>query len=205
MSGSVFVISAPSGAGKSSAIKLLLSRGRCPRLDYSVSFTTRAPRPGEVDGLDYVFVPEAEFLKLIEEDGFLEWAKVFGNYYGTSRRWVERRLMADRDVLVDVDVVGAKSLKKGFPEAVMIFMVPPDRAELERRLSYRKTENPLEMERRLTQSTWEINQRDHFDYLVINDELTEAVKEIEAVILGQGGRKIADEENFWPKFFRQNQ
>ncbi|MDR0548967.1 MAG: guanylate kinase [Deltaproteobacteria bacterium] len=204
MAGSLFVISAPSGAGKSTVIKLLLKRARCPRLDYSVSYTTRAPRPGEVNGQDYVFVSQEEFLRLVREDGFLEWVKVFDNFYGTSQAWVNQKLAADRDVLVEVDVVGAKSLKERFPKAVMIFMVPPNRHELIRRLTFRRTEDPLELERRVAQSSWEIEQRRFFDYLVVNDDLTVAAQDVESLILGRGERQVVDEASFWPKFFAPN-
>jgi guanylate kinase len=204
MAGTLFVISAPSGAGKSSVIRLLLERGECPRLDYSVSYTTRPPRAGEVDGVDYIFVDEATFKKMIEEDGFLEWARVFDNFYGTGLDWVNRRLATDRDVLVDVDVIGAKNLKSRFPSAVMIFMVPPRRAELIRRLTYRQTEDSEGLKVRLAQSNWEISQRDIFDFLVINDDLTIATREVESVVQGRGGRRLADEESFWPKFFQEN-
>jgi guanylate kinase len=205
MTGSLFVISAPSGTGKSSLIQSLLARGNCPRLDYSVSFTTRKPRPGEVDGQDYNFIDHATFKKMIEENGFLEWAQVFNNFYGTGRNWVNQRLQADRDVIVDVDVVGAKTLKANQPSAVMIFMAPPNHQELERRLNQRNTETAEEMARRLTKSTWEIDQRIFFDYLVVNDSLEEAVREVENILHGQVGHRVAEEEAFWPKFFQKKQ
>jgi guanylate kinase len=204
MTGSLYVISAPSGAGKSSVIKILLERRKCPNLDYSVSFTTRQPRPGEVNGRDYFFVDEMTFRDMLVTGGFLEWAKVFSNYYGTGRDWVNQRLATGRDVLVDVDVVGAKSLRVSFPQAVMIFMVPPSQDELSRRLTARQTETPEELEKRLAESALEITQRTIFDYLVINDELNRAVEEVEGILRGQPGRRIADEEDFWPKYFQKS-
>ncbi|MDR1607533.1 MAG: guanylate kinase [Deltaproteobacteria bacterium] len=205
MAGSLFVISAPSGSGKSSLIQRLLRRNNCPRLDYSVSFTTRSPRPGEEDGRDYNFIDHATFQEMIQNKGFLEWAQVFDNFYGTGREWVNQRLQADRDILVDVDVVGAKNLKLSLPSAIMLFMVPPNRLELTNRLTKRNTETPEEVARRLAKSNWEIEQRFFFDYLVINDNLEEAVLEVENIINRQNGHLVVDREAFWPTFFQENQ
>ncbi|MDR1084463.1 MAG: guanylate kinase [Deltaproteobacteria bacterium] len=203
MTGSLYVISAPSGAGKTSTIRALFDRRMCPRLEYSVSYTTRKPRPREEDGRDYNFIDQNLFLDMIEKDGFLEWTKVFDRYYGTGRDWVLSRLNGGKDVLVDVDVVGAGALRERYPEAILIFLVPPTFEELARRLINRRTEDPEEVHRRLAQASWEIDRRMIFNYLVINDCLEEAVAEVERILLGGKGRRMADEEEFWPKFFRK--
>jgi guanylate kinase len=174
-------------------------------LEYSISYTTRPPRPGEVDGRDYFFVDEKTFKNLISEDGFLEWVQAYNHYYGTSRDWVNQRLAAGQDVLVDVDVAGAKSLRSRFPKAKLIFMVPPSQPELIRRLTNRRTETSEQLARRLAQSTWEINQRTHFDFLVVNDDLIEATREVEGLVAGRPGRKPSDNKEFWKKFYLPDQ
>ena len=139
--GRLFVLSAPSGSGKSTVKSLLLARR--PELVYSVSFTTRTPRPGEVDGRDYNFVTEDRFREMIGSGDFLEWAEVFGRFYGTGRAWVSDHLGAGRSVLADLDVKGGASVRALMPEAVLIFMTPPSARELRRRLSGRRTETDL--------------------------------------------------------------
>lgn len=196
--GGLFVLSAPSGSGKSTLKDRVLQR--LPKLVSSVSYTTRQPRPGEVDGRDYNFVSENDFKKMIAQGHFLEWAEVFGRFYGTSRHWVEQRLAEGRHVLLDIDVVGAASVHQLDPAAILIFMVPPSLAELRRRLSDRRTEAPEELARRLTEARKEIERRDMFNYLLINDDLGRTADEL-AAIIGRGqGRPMAGSEAFWTEF-----
>jgi len=201
MQGRLFVLSAPSGSGKSTLKDRILQR--LPNLVYSVSYTTRKPRPGEVDGRDYNFVSEDDFKKMITGGQFLEWAEVFGRFYGTSRHWVEERLAEGRHVLLDIDVKGAKSVGEQDPAAILIFMAPPSLAELRRRLSDRRTEAPEEIERRLTEARTEIESRDMFNYLLVNDDLDRAADELAAIISQGQGRAMAGSEAFWTEFLAE--
>lgn len=196
--GRFFVLSAPSGAGKSTVKNLVMRR--LPELVYSVSYTTRQPRPGEVNGRDYNFVTEAEFRAMIERGEFYEWAEVFGRFYGTGRRWVESRLAEGRDVLADLDVVGAAAVKEKSPEATLVFMAPPSARELERRLAARNTEGPEESARRLAGAKAEINSRHIFDFLLINDSLEKVVDDFMAIIEEGRGQAMPETEDFWQKF-----
>ena len=196
--GRFFVLSAPSGAGKSTLIGRLLERR--PELVYSVSFTTRAPRPGEIEGRDYNFVSEGRFREMIAAGHFLEWAEVFGNFYGTGRDWVSDNLKAGRNVLADLDVNGGASVRAMMPEAVLIFMAPPTAAELKRRLSGRRTESALELERRLALARAEIERSRIYDFLLINDRLEETVGGLEEIIFHGRGRPMAEAGTFWRGF-----
>ena len=197
--GRFFVLSAPSGSGKSTlkdrVLKLL------PDLVYSVSYTTRPPRPGEVDGRDYNFVSLEKFQAMIEAGEFLEWAEVFGRHYGTGRAWVTDRLAAGLDVLADLDVAGAASVRKLMPGAVLIFMTPPTAEELRRRLRTRSTESSEEARRRLDRARAEIGRRHIYDFLLINDDLEGATRELVEIIKTGRGRTMSDMEAFWPDFF----
>ncbi|UQZ90794.1 guanylate kinase [Deltaproteobacteria bacterium Smac51] len=197
--GRLFVLSAPSGSGKSTVKELVMRR--LPDLVYSVSYTTRNPRPGEVDGRDYNFVVNEKFRAMIDEGDFLEWAEVFGRFYGTGRHWVEDRLAAGNDVLADLDVLGASSVKKQMPEATLIFMVPPSAIELGRRLAGRNTETVEEARNRLARARSEIDRRHVYDFLVINDDLETAASEMIEIIEHGRGRSMSEMENFWPVFF----
>ncbi len=199
--GRFFVLSAPSGSGKSTLKDRIVTR--LPDLVYSVSYTTRPPRPGEVDGRDYNFVTVERFQAMIEAGSFLEWAEVFGRFYGTGRAWVEERLAAGRDVLADLDVVGAASVRRLMPEATLIFMVPPTARELTRRLSERRTETPEEAGLRRARARAEIDQRRIYDFLLINDDLDRAAEELAGIIRHGRGRRVADQEAFWPEFFAE--
>lgn len=196
--GRLFVLSAPSGSGKSTLKDRILQL--FPDLVYSVSYTTRKPRPGEIDGRDYNFISEDCFKKMITQDSFLEWARVFGRYYGTGRNWVEERLALGSDVLLDVDVAGAASVRRLDPKAILIFMVPPSLSELRRRLSARRTESPEEVDRRLAEARAEIEQRFIFNYLLINDNLDQALDQMTAVITKNQGLPMAETESFWAEF-----
>ncbi len=198
--GRLIVLSAPSGAGKSTLKDLILKR--MPELVYSVSYTTRSPRPGEVDGRDYHFITAERFKDMIARDEFLEWAEVFGRHcYGTGRGWVEARLAEGRDVIADLDVAGAASVRKLKPEALLVFMVPPTAGELRRRLAARHTESEEEAARRLAEAQAEIGRRSLYDFLLINDDLDRTLAEFEAIIRHGRGRAMAETEGFWPRFF----
>ena len=197
--GRLFVLSAPSGSGKSTVKNLLLERR--PELVYSVSFTTRAPRPGEVDGRDYNFVTETRFREMIAAGAFLEWAEVFGRFYGTGRRWISDHLQTGRNVIADLDVNGGRSVRKIMPEAVLIFMVPPSAGEIRRRLARRDTESPQDLARRLAETRAEISLSHIYDFLLVNGDLNRAVSGLEDIIFHQRGRHMAEAGPFWENFF----
>lgn len=182
--GHLFVVAAPSGAGKTSLLRALLARR--PGLEFSVSCTTRAPRPHEQPGRDYHFVSHEEFQRLADSDGFIEHAEVFGNRYGTLRRQVEAALTAGRDLLLEIDWQGARQVRQRLPEAVQIFILPPSQAELEQRLRGRGTDSPDVIARRLSESVADMSHWAEFDYVVVNRDFTAAVAELESIVAGQG-------------------
>lgn len=181
--GLLLVVSGPSGAGKGTVCRELLRR--LPRLWYSVSATTRPPRPGERDGVDYYFISEEEFRRLREADALLEWAQVYGDYYGTPRAPVVERLAQGQDVLLEIDVQGARQVKARLPEAVTVFLLPPSYGELARRLAGRGTEDAAQMRRRLELASFEIERAKEYDYLVVNEEIAQATAKIEAIITAE--------------------
>ncbi|MBF0527953.1 MAG: guanylate kinase [Deltaproteobacteria bacterium] len=193
-----FVISAPSGAGKTT-LRLRL-QNIFPELAYSVSYTTRSPRLNEMDGRDYHFIDQGRFQDMITKDDFLEWAEVFGRYYGTGRSWVLERLNAGINVLADVDVEGARQIKSNYPEAVLIFILPPTMAELERRLKSRITETDDQLAVRLQRSAEEIQTAGSYDYLVVNDDLERAAFDLAGIIRAERCR-MAVQRDFWLKFW----
>lgn len=176
----LIILSAPSGAGKSTLAKVL--RERLPNLAVSISHTTRAARPGEENGVHYYFVPVAEFERMAAADAFVEHARVFDNFYGTSRAEIERLLKAGKDVILDIDWQGARNIKRAFPDAVSIFILPPSRAELENRLRNRKQDSDEIIARRMRDATSEMSHYDEFDYVVVNDDLEAAIADIRAII-----------------------
>jgi guanylate kinase len=182
------VISGPSGVGKGTVVRLLL-RSR-PDLMFSVSATTRRPRPGEIDGLHYRFVSDREFDAMVEEGAFLEWAEIFGHRSGTPAGPVEDALANGRDVLLEVDVQGARSVRGRAPGAVMVFLRPPSEEELARRLRSRGTEAGPALDRRLAEARREMAEAGEFDHVVVNDRVEDAVAEVLAIIDGQ--RKGSD-------------
>lgn len=194
----LFVVSAPSAAGKTTLCRRLLESR--PQLAYSVSFTTRPPRPGEEDGRDYFFVDRDRFQRMIEEKAFLEWAEVFGQFYGTGRDWVAGTLAAGQDVLVDIDIAGARQIKANFNDAVFIFIVPPSFEELTRRLRNRSTESEEQVRVRLNRAREEIEARHMYDYLVVNDSIDRALDDLQAVIRAERLR-TSRSEPFWADFF----
>ncbi|AKG52923.1 guanylate kinase [Dehalogenimonas sp. WBC-2] len=184
------VLSGPSGVGKDAVLGRMKS-SRLP-LRYVTTVTTRAQRPGEQDGLDYHFSSPEDFKKLIDQDELLEWAEVYGNYYGVPKAPVRSALNKGQDVVVKVDVQGAATIKKITPEAVFIFLLPPSLEELTRRLSRRLTESPETLKRRLDTAPKELGQLKMFDYFVVNheDKIDQAVSEISAVITAEKSRTI---------------
>jgi guanylate kinase len=187
----LFVIAAPSGAGKTTLVKALTTRN--PELRFSISYTTRAQRRTEVDGSDYLFVDRAEFDRLRAAGALLESAEVFDNFYGTSREQVERHLAAGHHVILEIDWQGARQVRKAKPDCVTVFILPPSRAELERRLRSRGTDSEAVIERRLRDALSDMSHWDEFDYVIFNDDLGEAVADLEAVLAGRGEASATDD------------
>lgn len=182
--GHLFVISAPSGAGKSTILQTVLAQ--MPAVGFSVSHTTRAPRPGEVDGRDYFFVSRQDFEQLRQQGEFLEWAEVHGNCYGTSRQAVLSRLESGQDCILDIDVQGAEQLRQRPDcEATFIFIAPPSLTELERRLTGRGTDSSDTIALRLRNARQELLAMPHYDALIVNDDLDQARAMLGAIILAQ--------------------
>ncbi|MEJ5299449.1 MAG: guanylate kinase [Thermodesulforhabdaceae bacterium] len=178
--GSLFIVSAPSGAGKTTILKEV--RLRLPDLKFSISYTTRPPRYGEEHGKDYFFVSREEFLKGIEDSRFVEWAYVHGNYYGTDRNMIENWIANGQDVILDIDVQGAREIKCQYPQSVTVFILPPSWRELERRLRLRGTDSSDVIERRLQNAVKEIEESFWYDYLIVNDEVSKAASQLMAII-----------------------
>jgi guanylate kinase len=190
--GSIIVISAPSGAGKSTLVKRLLAA--LPGLRFSVSCTTRPPRPGEKNARDYFFVTRERFQRMIAAEEFVEWADVFGHLYGTSRRQLRAAQEAGKDILLDIDVQGHRQVRKKLPEAVSIFVLPPSFRELVRRLRARHSDTPDVIERRLRDARKEIRHWPEYDYLVVNDRLPQAVQALRAAVEAARVRRQAQQE-----------
>ena len=181
--GTLFIVSAPSGAGKTSLVAELLEGD--PSLQLSISHTTRPRRPKETAGVNYHFVDKAEFEGMIAADAFLEHTSVFGNYYGTSKAAVAEPLAAGRDVLLEIDWQGAALVRQVHPEAVSIFIVPPSQAALRERLQGRAQDDPEVIESRLAEAKTEMQHYDEFDYLVVNDVFEAALEELRAIVLAE--------------------
>jgi guanylate kinase len=185
--GLLFTVSAPSGAGKTSLVKALV--GRIPAARISISHTTRAKRPGEVEGEDYYFVSKDEFMKRVNAGGFLEHAEVYGNYYGTSQQAVEDLLKRGHDVILEIDWQGAAQVRRLRPEAVSIFILPPSRAILEQRLRGRGQDSDAVITRRLAVAREELSHYAESDYLIVNEDFERALQELETVVRGQRLRR----------------
>lgn len=183
-SGHLFVVSAPSGAGKSSLIKALLEQYVTDShpMQVSVSHTTRAPRPGETDGVHYHYVSEDEFKALIAQDGFFEWAEVFGKYYGTSKQAIANTLASGVDVFLDIDWQGARQVKEQLPDAHTIFILPPSVAELERRLSRRGQDSDEVIAGRMAQAVSEMSHVGEFDYVLVNDDFDKTLMAFHSIV-----------------------
>ena len=181
MSGLLFVVSAASGTGKTSLVKALLER--VTNLHVSVSHTTRGQRPGELDGVHYHFTEKDSFLALVEQGGFIEYAEVFGNYYGTAQATVKEQLAKGHDVLLEIDWQGAQQVRKLFPDSKQIFILPPSQFDLRQRLSNRGTDSVEVIERRLGCAVEDMQQYVNFDYVIINDDFNKALHDLESVII----------------------
>jgi len=189
----VFVISAPSGTGKTTLARRIL--GDLDHLVFSVSHTTRAPRAGEIDGTDYHFIDRSQFDQMVENGGFLEWAEVGDSLYGTSRQSVEQVTSGGRDILLDLDTQGAAAIRRVLPGAILIFIMPPGLETLRQRLKNRGTEGPEALERRINLANGEMAQADMYDYIVTNDDLDMAFERLKAIFLAarcRTGRRFGD-------------
>ena len=189
MSGNLFVVSAPSGAGKTSLVHALLNIN--PQIDLSVSYTTRDPRPGEQDGKDYHFVSREIFLAMAKRGEFLESAEVYGNLYGTSQTWISQENAKGRDILLEIDWQGAAQVRRLFPKCISIFILPPSMEALEQRLKGRGNDNDEVIAKRMAAVREDVAHVAEFDYVIINDNLNEALRELNAVVLSAKLRSAA--------------
>jgi guanylate kinase len=188
--GRLFVIAAPSGAGKTSLVKALLDRK--PELHVSISYTTRKMRPTEQDGREYHFISVTDFQHLVAQGQFLEYAQVFDNFYGTGRRPVETELASGNDVVLEIDWQGARQVRRSMPECVSIFILPPSRRSLEERLKNRRTDSEEVIARRLRDAVGDMSHWSEFDYVVVNDDFERAVGDLATLVEGRGQHLSAD-------------
>ena len=183
----VFIISAPSGSGKSTLVNKI--RQTVPNLEFSISYTTRKPRGAEKNGCEYVFISREQFEQMIGKDEVLEHADVFGNYYGTARHFLDQAKSDGKDLLLDIDVQGAEQIKRKLREAVSIFVLPPNRGELEQRLRKRSQDSEEVIQRRLDSATREIENYEKYDYILVNDRLEDSVETLQAILLSEQLRR----------------
>jgi guanylate kinase len=176
----IIIVSAPSGSGKTTIVSGLVER--LPDIKRSVSYTTRAPRQDEKEGIDYIFISQEEFKKKIENGEFLEWEENFGYCYGTSKEQVEEAVKGGEDVVLSIDVKGAKRVKRIFPQSISIFIMPPSMEELSSRLKNRKTDREEQVSMRLEESKTEIASSDEYEYLIVNDDLQKAIEELKEIV-----------------------
>ncbi|MFG6158671.1 guanylate kinase [Halomonas sp. 1390] len=181
--GTLFIVSAPSGAGKTSLVRELIES--LDGIQVSVSHTTRERREGEVDAVNYHFVDVPTFEAMVEQGDFFEYARVFDNYYGTSRSAVQAMLTAGQDVILEIDWQGARQVRAQLPDAVSVFILPPSREELERRLAGRGTDEHAVIARRMRDAVDEMSHHDEYDYLVINDDFTTALRELQSLVIAR--------------------
>ncbi len=181
--GRLFVIAAPSGAGKTSLVRALMERE--PSLRFSISYTTRKQRPAEIHGHDYFFVTPEEFVAMSGRGEFLEHARVFDNHYGTARQQVEESLAAGQDLLLEIDWQGAQQIRRAMPECISIFILPPSREELERRLRGRGTDSEEVIQRRLRDAASDMTHWREFDHVIVNDDFETALRDLRAIVAGQ--------------------
>ncbi len=184
MSGNLFILSAPSGAGKTSLVSALLKSNK--HIALSISYTTRAPRAGETDGKDYHFVSRETFMHMAQHGDFLESAEVYGNHYGTSKSWIEKELVSGRDILLEIDWQGAEQVRRLMPQAVSIFILPPSLSALESRLNGRGQDSAEVIARRMHAAREDISHVAEFDYVIINDKLDDALRQLNAVVIAVG-------------------
>jgi guanylate kinase len=192
----VYIISAPSGSGKSTLVNELLKSVR--DLEFSISYTTRPPRGSESNGRQYYFISRGEFEQMIRDDQFLEYAEVFGNYYGTARRFLREAERNGRDLLLDIDVQGAAQIQNKLPEAISIFILPPDRKTLEERLRKRSEDREDVIQRRLVTASREIENYDRYNYILVNDRLEDSIELLRSIVRAErwlrAGKPAADNE-----------
>jgi guanylate kinase len=179
--GNIFVLSAPSGTGKSTLIKRLFND--IDRLSFSVSYTTRSPREGEVEGLDYFFIDDSTFDNMLAENAFVEWVRVYENRYGTGKKWIQDQLDDGQDVLLDIETIGAWRIKEIFPEAILIFLLPPSVQAIADRLKGRGKDTEEQMSIRIRQARHEMESWSHYDHLILNDDLERAYQSFKAIIV----------------------
>ncbi len=192
--GLLIVVSGPSGAGKGTICKQLLKDAK--KINYSISATTRLPRKGEQDGKDYLFLTREKFLEMRDDSAYLEWAEVYGNFYGTPQKNVEEQLNKGTDVILEIDIQGALQIKKKFPEAIFIFIVPPSLEELATRINRRGTDSREVIRKRLHSASKELEYVSEYDYVVINDVLDMAVERVKAIITAEKCRPHRKQINF---------
>ena len=197
-SGSIFVISAPSGTGKTTLCQALTKQ--CQTIKYTVSYTTRTQRTGEINGLHYHFLSKEKFIELVRQQKFAEWAQVYGNLYGTLKQDIIELNSQGFDVLMDIDTQGALQIKKAFPHALLIFILPPSLADLKQRLLNRHTESEEQIRARIQQVKEEVKALQDFDYLLINDIFDEALKVLEALFISNRN-KITNINPKWVEYF----
>lgn len=185
--GRLFILSAPSGAGKTTLCKIL--RDQFNDLRYSISYTTRSPREGERAGVDYHFINENRFKQMIDDNHWVEWARVHGHYYGTSAKDIENWLAEGDDVLLDIDVQGASQIMRRYPDSISIFIMPPSKASLQSRLEKRGTDAPDIIQRRLAEADGEMAQRDRYRHVIVNDRLEEAVEKLVEIVKEYPGKR----------------
>jgi guanylate kinase len=192
----VYIISAPSGSGKSTLVNELLKK--VSNLEFSISYTTRAPRGSESNGRQYYFVSRPEFEKMIRDGEFLEHAEVFGNYYGTARRFLHEAEQNGRDLLLDIDVQGAAQIQQKLPDATSIFILPPNRKTLEERLRKRSEDSEAVMQHRLNKASREIESYDRYNYILVNDQLEDSIRALRTIVRGErlvrAGQPLSPEE-----------
>jgi guanylate kinase len=180
MAAQIFVVSGASGSGKTTLVRALQASD--PEVRFSVSYTTRPSRPGEVDGKDYCFVTQEQFVIMIREGLLVEYVEQFGHYYGTSRTWIDQSLKGTRDVLFDVEIHGAQALKEHFPQGTFVFILPPNLNVLENRLRDRGSLPETEVRQRLERARQEVQKAAWYDYLIVNDDLTQAIRRLQAIV-----------------------
>lgn len=187
MSGNLFIVSAPSGAGKTSLVTALLASSR--EIDLSISYTSRPPRPGETNGKDYHFVSRETFLAMSKNGDFLESAEVYGNLYGTSQSWIATEIASGRDILLEIDWQGAAQVRRKFPGCIGIFILPPSLHALETRLKGRAQDSAEVIARRISSAQEDVAHVTEFDYVIINDKLDEALQQLNAIVVASGLRR----------------
>lgn len=183
--GQLFIVSGPSGAGKGTICQKLVSE---MEVELSISMTTRSPRPGEIDGINYYFVTREEFEQAIQEGDLLEYAEVYGNFYGTPKKKVLDKMAEGKDVVLEIDIQGALKVRKEYPQGIYIFILPPSMTELRKRITRRGSDSPDSIELRLGKTLSEVSYIDKYNYCVINEDLEEAVARVKAIILAEHSR-----------------